>query len=273
MTLFHAFLYNGYYGQPQVGFAMWSAGVARSLSMACNGLFMTLTGYLHYGKRSLSGAVRGLGPVLLGYALAAAFSIPVRHFLLGQQESLSVWVTRFFGFRGVYYGWYVEMYIGLALLSPFLNRLLEALPDRELCLLTLVLLFLTAVPGATPMVPGPSLLGQCLSPALLCAGGCHPPLPAENTNLGRADRGLGHCRDSGDLHGAVHRRQFRRRPHLAVRGPVGSWHGGVPVPGIVPPPARKGTFQNSGLRGRGLLRGLSSFQSAGCLVLSGVPLA
>ena len=121
--------------------------------------------------------------------------------------------------------------------------------------------------------PGPSLLGQCLSPALLCAGGCHPPLPAENTNLGRADRGLGHCRDSGDLHGAVHRRQFRRRPHLAVRGPVGSWHGGVPVPGIVPPPARKGTFQNSGLRGRGLLRGLSSFQSAGCLVLSGVPLA
>ena len=38
VTLFHAFLYNGYYGQPQVGFAMWSAGVARSLSMACNGL-------------------------------------------------------------------------------------------------------------------------------------------------------------------------------------------------------------------------------------------
>ena len=26
VTLFHAFLYNGYYGQPQVGFAMWSAG-------------------------------------------------------------------------------------------------------------------------------------------------------------------------------------------------------------------------------------------------------
>lgn len=156
VTLFHAFLYNGYYGQPQVGFAMWSAGVARSLSMACNGLFMTLSGYLHYGKRSLSGAVRGLGPVLLGYALAAAFSIPVRHFLLGQQESFSVWVTRFFGFRGVYYGWYVEMYIGLALLSPFLNRLLEVLPDRELCLLTLVLLFLTAVPGATPMVLAPA---------------------------------------------------------------------------------------------------------------------
>lgn len=48
------------------------------------------------------------------------------------------------------------MYIGLALLSPFLNRLLEALPDRELCLLTLVLLFLTAVPGATPMVLAPA---------------------------------------------------------------------------------------------------------------------
>lgn len=170
VTLFHAFLYNGYYGQPQVGFAMWSAGVARSLSMACNGLFMTLTGYLHYGKRSLSGAVRGLGPVLLGYALAAAFSIPVRHFLLGQQESLSVWVTRFFGFRGVYYGWYVEMYIGLALLSPFLNRLLEALPDRELCLLTLVLLFLTAVPGATPW-SWPQPIGSVPIPcSIMCWG-------------------------------------------------------------------------------------------------------
>ena len=111
--------------------------------------------------------------MLLGYALAAAFSIPVRHFLLGQQESLSVWITRCFGFRGTYYGWYVEMYIGLALLSPFLNRLLEALPDREVFLLALVLLCAgcgkkqPAQPDRYGLAPEPSKLDGVVNAVLI----------------------------------------------------------------------------------------------------------
>lgn len=60
--------------------------------------------------------------------------------------------------------------------------------------------------GGNAHSSGPGLLGQCLSPALLCAGHRHPPVPAEDSPLGRTDGSLGHCHDLRDLHTAVHGR-------------------------------------------------------------------
>ena len=42
----HAFLYNGFYYEPQVGVAIWVADSFRWLFFGCNGMFMLLTGYL-----------------------------------------------------------------------------------------------------------------------------------------------------------------------------------------------------------------------------------
>lgn len=146
---FHSFLNNGYYYEPQRGYAIWLAGSFRWLSVSCIGLFLLLTGYLKSAQTEVYRCWRGLFPVLAGYFLAAAISIPVRHFLLGDRQVLGVWITRLFGFQGVYYGWYVEMYVGLVLLSPFLNRLLAQLDTKGLLLFVGVLLVLTALPGAT----------------------------------------------------------------------------------------------------------------------------
>ncbi len=67
---------------------------------------------------------------MLGYALAAAFSIPVRHFFWASRKAFPCGSLGSSA-SGVYCGWYVEMHWpGLAV--PFLNRLLEVLPDREL---------------------------------------------------------------------------------------------------------------------------------------------
>ena len=152
VVTFHSFLNNGYYYEPQKGYAMWLAGSFRWLSVSCIGLFLLLTGYLKSEQTEIGRCWRGLFPVLAGYLLAAVISIPVRHFLLGDRQTLGMWITALFGFRGVYYGWYVEMYVGLMLLTPFLNRLLLLLDTKGLLLFAGTLLVMTALPGATSLV-------------------------------------------------------------------------------------------------------------------------
>lgn len=157
VVTFHSFLNNGYYSAPQVGVSMWIAGSFRWLSVSCIGLFLMLSGYLKSGRTDWRDCYQGLIPVLLGYLLAAGISIPIRHFAFGDVQSLSMWCDRLFRFSAVYYGWYVEMYIGLVLLMPFLNRLLACLQDTKALLgFGLVLLVMTALPGATPWAVFPA---------------------------------------------------------------------------------------------------------------------
>ena len=153
VVTFHSFLNNGYYAEPQVEILMWLAGSFRWLSVSCIGLFLMLTGYLKCEKTDPKACYRGLVPVLLAYFLAAIISIPIRHFLFGDTQSFTTWLTRLFSFSAVYYGWYVEMYIGLVLLMPFVNMLLERLQNTKTLLgLCAVMLVITALPGATSAV-------------------------------------------------------------------------------------------------------------------------
>lgn len=151
VVIFHSFLNNGYYHQPQVGVFMWLAGSFRWLSVSCIGLFLMLTGYLKSQKTDFKSCYRGLIPVLLGYFIAAVISIPVRHFVFHDVQSFATWCGRLIRFGGVYYGWYVEMYLGLALLIPFVNLALSRQQStRSLLCFAAVMLFLTALPGTTP---------------------------------------------------------------------------------------------------------------------------
>lgn len=156
VVTFHSYLYNGYYYEPQVGISMWLAGSFRWLSVSCIGLFLMLTGYLKSGRTDVRACYRGLAPVLLGYLVSAVISIPIRHFAFGDIQTFSTWLNRLFSFSAVYYGWYVEMYIGLVLLMPFVNLTLERLQDTKALLgFGIVMLVMTALPGATPWVVFP----------------------------------------------------------------------------------------------------------------------
>lgn len=153
VVIFHSFLNNGYYQQPQVGIFMWLAGSFRWLSVSCIGLFVMLTGYLKSEKTDIKSCYRGLIPVLWGYFIAAVISIPVRHLVFHDVQDFTTWCGRLLRFSGVYYGWYVEMYLGLALLIPFVNLALSHLQStKSLLCFASVMLFLTALPGITPLL-------------------------------------------------------------------------------------------------------------------------
>lgn len=156
VVIAHSFLSNGYTIRAQVGVSMWLAGSVQLMSRCCIGIFLMLTGYLQSRKTDWRSCYRGLPSVILGYLLVAAISIPIRHFVFGDVQSLSTWMQRLFGFSGAYYGWYVEVYVGLTLLTPFINTGLKHSSNQALFGLSAVLLVLTSLPGLTRwvVVPG-----------------------------------------------------------------------------------------------------------------------
>lgn len=152
----HFFYNNGFYFVPQDSLRILPGNTVRYLFFCCNGIFMMLTGYLKTTQPLRGKYYRSLLPVLVSYTIASAVSIPIRHFCFGDAQSLSVWITRFFTFFGVNYGWYIEMYVGLVLISPILNLAMDKLEsDRGVLFLTGTLVVLTALPSATDLQLAP----------------------------------------------------------------------------------------------------------------------
>ena len=142
----HFFLNNGFYSEPMFGKRMLVMTVMRSAFMICVPLFIMLTGYL-MNKKTLSrgyyhGIVKTLGIYLLASLACAIYKIV----LFGYKPTWMIWGV--FDYTTANYAWYIEMYIGLFLLIPFLNLIYHNLPSRKTKLVLLVTLIgLTSLPS------------------------------------------------------------------------------------------------------------------------------
>lgn len=100
------------------------------LSHSCVPLFLMLSGYLCSKKKLSRGYYRGVFRVLVPYVLISILSL-----LLAQAQTADVTfpvvVSRMLNYRAGSYDWYVEMYLGLFLMIPFLNLLYGAVPSRK----------------------------------------------------------------------------------------------------------------------------------------------
>lgn len=149
---FHFFLKNGYYYEQQVGVWMLAANSFRWLSVSCIGIFIMITGYLKSQEPVRLSYYRSIPVILTAYFLAAAVSIPIRHFLFGEAHDFFTWFVMLFNFSAVSYGWYVPMYIGLLLISPIINLALKQINEKKQILwLAVPLLIATSLSGATPL--------------------------------------------------------------------------------------------------------------------------
>lgn len=146
----HSFLKNGFYSEPQTGAVIWAANSFRWLFFCCNGIFMILTGYLKSTKPWNRDYYRSLISVLVSYLLTCVVSFPIRHFLLGEKLTFFQWLEKLVTFAN--YSWYVEMYIGLFLLSPIINLALERVTEpKKLLLLSGTMVALTALHSVTAL--------------------------------------------------------------------------------------------------------------------------
>ena len=142
----HFFLNNGFYSEPMFGKRMLVMTVMRSAFMICVPLFIMLTGYLMSRKTLSRGYYHGIVKTLGIYLLASLACAIYKIVNFGYKPTWMIWGL--FDYTTANYAWYIEMYIGLFLLIPFLNLAYNNLPSRKSKLVLLVTLIgLTSLPS------------------------------------------------------------------------------------------------------------------------------
>ncbi len=143
----HFFLNSGFYNVPVMGKRMYIMVLMRTFFMICVPLFILLTGYLA-SKNTLSKKYyKKIIPDIVTYVLASLICIMYKKYYLGINVGIKSGLLSILDFTASNYAWYVEMYIGLFLLIPFLNIIYNNLTSKgQKQALVLTFVALTVLP-------------------------------------------------------------------------------------------------------------------------------
>ena len=161
----HFMMNSGYYSAPIEGGRMAAMLFYRALFTCCVPLFLLLSGYLLCNKKLEKRYYGRIWRILFTYLAASLFCVYGYRFLynllsgpMGREpvdfSPLGLWnlCRLILDFEAGRYAWYIEMYIGLFLLIPFLNVLYRHLPSKKakqiLILTGFVLSFLPSLVNA-----------------------------------------------------------------------------------------------------------------------------
>lgn len=139
----HFFYHTDFYRVPVAGKNMMVQVALKWMFTMCVPLFIMLTGYLQTEKKPESKYFKKLIPILGVYLFYSILSIIMRITYLNEDKSILSWVKAILIFDADKYSWYINMYIGLFLLTPFLNMIHKGLnnaKDYKIFLFILVLL-------------------------------------------------------------------------------------------------------------------------------------
>lgn len=143
----HFLLNSGWYSLPVEGTGMLLMCMYRSCFMVCVPLFMILSGYLMWQKKLSSDYYRGIWKTVEIYVLASIACLLYKKFAQGADVTLKSAVLDILDFKGANYSWYIEMYLGLFLMIPFLNGAYHSLENkRQKQILVLTMTLLTMLP-------------------------------------------------------------------------------------------------------------------------------
>lgn len=147
----HFFLNSGYYSTPVTGTEMFVATVLRTMFMVCVPLFLLLTGYLMSGKqielegKKLRGFYGKVSSVIIPYVIITVLILLWRIFYKGDEMTFKSCLLTLLDYA--HYSWYVEMYLGLYLLIPFLNVIWKNIEsEKSQRVVVIVLLITTTLP-------------------------------------------------------------------------------------------------------------------------------
>lgn len=144
----HFLLNTGFYDTIIMGKKIYLMCVARTIFMTCVPLFLLLTGYLMNQKELSVQYYKGIRKTIAIYFLASLVCMIYRVYVLGENITFKLGILNILDFTGAPYAWYIEMYIGLFLLIPFLNLVYHNLETkRKKQLLILTFLCLTMLPS------------------------------------------------------------------------------------------------------------------------------
>lgn len=143
----HFFLNTTFYDLPIDNWQMIVMVFLRVLFIPCVPLFLILSGYLMKNKKLSYRYYTQLAKVLVIYIQASVVIYLFRVFIF--HEKLSIWegIMGIFDYSTAPYAWYIEMYLALYLLIPFLNKMWNSCRSvDEHRLLLFVLISITILP-------------------------------------------------------------------------------------------------------------------------------
>lgn len=144
----HFLLHNGFYYHPSDSARMYVMHVFRALFIICVPLFMTLSGFLLRNKRLNVDYYKRISKTIVTYVLASIFCIIYSVAFLGNDFSLKNSFFNILNFSAAPYSWYIEMYLGIFLIIPFLNILYNNIPTQNWKLaLIAIFIVLTSLPS------------------------------------------------------------------------------------------------------------------------------
>ena len=130
------------------GRAMFALDVLYAFSNVCVALFLMATGWVMTNKKLSGKYYKGLIRISAIYVLCSIFCTACKVIFYAYPNTFSTYVKQILHFEGSDYAWYVEMYVCLFLLIPFLNAAYHALGTRKKkTVLIITMLVLTAIPG------------------------------------------------------------------------------------------------------------------------------
>ncbi|MEA5093479.1 MAG: acyltransferase family protein [Sedimentibacter saalensis] len=150
----HFFGFVPFHGTPMVGENMALQLFMRQLFFLCIPLFLLLTGYFQSNKELSKSYFSGLKNILLIYLIYSMLSILFKIFYQKEPIDASTAILSILNYTSNPRGWYVNMYIGLFLIIPFLNTLYNNLKNQnEKIILIVIMCFLTSIPGFVNQFP------------------------------------------------------------------------------------------------------------------------
>lgn len=143
----HFCLNSGFYNIPCAGMRMLIVCILRTAFITCVPLFLMLTGYLMNKKELKLSYYKGIKKTYILYIIICIFCLAFR--VLVQHEKLMIrqMILSIFDFTANKYSWYIEMYIGLFLLIPFLNILWNNMDSVKQKWLIVTLLCVSTLPS------------------------------------------------------------------------------------------------------------------------------
>lgn len=123
----HFFLNTEYYDAPLSGAGMFLMTNIRNLAMSCVPLFLIATGYLMSEKKLTKGYYRGILKTLITFLTAEICCFIYDSAVFADRP----FFKQIFKIGSCHYAWYIDMYIGLFLIIPFLNTAYHGFSEQS----------------------------------------------------------------------------------------------------------------------------------------------
>ena len=143
----HFFINADFGGISYCNWEMFLLAAGRRLFSISVPLFLIITGYLNWDKRLTKKYYNSGIKVIMSYLIISLVTIIFLIYHNHVNLTFSQWLFKVTNFTAISYGWYIEMWIGLFLLTPFLNTLWHSLETRQHQIILIVTLLLTALPN------------------------------------------------------------------------------------------------------------------------------